>query len=138
MMKNNLLKLALIFLLFIFNGCSGVSEDKVVGRYYLVAVDYVKEGTSLNFQLDNNSSYGVVNETVFAVGYNDKYIIVKQHPANNKAITNYYIVPIYKENTLWAEKGVIGALTLEQFNEKRKELNISDELTFTKEIEDLK
>lgn len=127
----------LVSLLFI-SGCGGVSEYKVVGRYYLVAVDYVKEGTSLNFQLDDNSSYGVVKETVFAVGFNESYIIAKQHPSNNRAITNYFIVPIYTENTLWAEKGVIGPLTLEQFNEKRKELNIPDEVTFTKEIEDLK
>lgn len=137
-MKKNSLEIIFVFLLFIINGCSGVSEDKVIGRYYLVAVDYVKERTSLNFQLDDNSSYGVVNETVFAVGFNDKYIIVKQHPSNNKSITNYYIVPVYKENTLWAGKGVVGPLTLEQFTEKRKELSIPDDLTFTKEIEDLK
>jgi hypothetical protein len=39
----------------------------------------------------------------------------------------------------WRSKnGLIGPLTLDQFNAKRKELNIPDDLTFTKEIEDLK
>jgi len=123
--------------LILLQGCVGVSEEKVVGRYYLVAVDYMKEETSLNFQLDDNSSYGVVKETVFAVGYNDNYIIVKQHPSNNRDITNYYIVALCKENTLWAEKGVIGPLTEIGFIKKRKELGISQELTFTRILKDL-
>lgn len=87
--------------------------------------------------MESGNCKGVLEETVFAVGFNDKYIIAKQHPADDRAIINYYIVPIYKENTLSPEKGVIGALTLKQFNEKRKELNISN-VKFTKEIENLK
>lgn len=38
----------------------------------------------------------------------------------------------------WRTKnGLIGPLTQEEFTEKRKELNISDSLTFTKVIEEL-
>ncbi|HET9058268.1 MAG TPA: hypothetical protein VFN30_15595 [Chitinophagaceae bacterium] len=130
----------LICLVIIFSlcGCNGfVREELVVGRYYLVAVD-VPQDLDLSYKLEDGSYIGVVRETVFAVGFNDKYIIVKQHPFNNRAITNYYIVPIYKENILSPEKGVSRALTLEQFNEKRKELRIPDEVAFTKEIEELK
>jgi hypothetical protein len=137
-MKKNIVKIAYAFLLSVFIGCKGVSDEQVVGRYYLVAMDYVKEETSLSYKLEDGNYVGVVDKTIFAVGFNDNYIIAKQHPSNNRAITNYYIVPIYKENTLSPEKGLIGALTLEQFNEKRKEFNIPDEVTFTKEIEDLK
>ncbi len=39
----------------------------------------------------------------------------------------------------WKTKnGLIGPLTLDQFNEKRKELNIPDSLKFAYENEDLK
>jgi len=137
-MKQNSVKLIYAFVLCAFISCKGVSEEQVIGNYYLVAMDYVKEETSLSYKLEDGNSVGVVDKTVFAVGFNDNYIIVKQHPSNNRTITNYYIVPIYKESTLSPEKGLIGPLTLEQFNEKRKELNISDKVTFTKEIEDLK
>jgi hypothetical protein len=38
------------------------------------------------FRNDEVSNTTVVAETVFAVGFNDKYIIAKQHPASD---TNY-------------------------------------------------
>lgn len=130
----------LIYLIIAFSlsGCQGfVKDEKITGKYHLVAVDILADLT-LCYKLEGGDYKGVLEETVFAVGFNDNYIIAKQHPSNNRAITNYYIVPIYIDNPLFPEKGVVGPLTLEQFNEKRKELNIPDEVTFTKEIEDLK
>ena len=119
--------------------CNELRNSHITERYYFVEVD-TRENMSLGYCVndDNSSFVDVVGETVFAVGYDDKYIIAKQHPSNNRAVTNYYIVQIYKEFNYSPEKGVIGALTLKQFNEKRKELGISDEVTFTKGIEDLK
>lgn len=132
------MKIAYAFLLSSFIGCQGfVKDEKITGRYHLVSID-IPEDLTLCYKLESGDYKGVLEETIFAVGFNDNYIIAKQHPSNNRAITNYYIVPIYKENILSPEKGVIGALTLEQFNEKRRELNIPESLVFTKEIEDLK
>jgi hypothetical protein len=122
-----------ILLLFIFS-CNDLNEKHIIGRYYLDTVDYVEELMSLYFKYDDGNSIGVVNQTVFAVGFNEKYIVVKQHPDNNKKITNFYIVPIYKEETYWPEKGLLGPLTFEQFQEKRKELNLTNvEFTIIKE-----
>jgi hypothetical protein len=108
-------------------------------RYYLVATD-VPENMSLGYSVhdDNTTFVDVVGETIFAAGYNDKYIILKQHPSNNRTITNYYIVPIYKEFSYYPEKGVNGPLTIEQFNKKREELKISRDLKFNYQINDLK
>jgi hypothetical protein len=76
---------------------------------------------------DENSSFvDVIGETVFSGGFNDKYLIIKQHPLNNKKITNYYIVLIYREFNYSPEKGVMGPYTLDAFNKKCKELNIED------------
>ncbi|MBK9282761.1 MAG: DUF3997 domain-containing protein [Sphingobacteriaceae bacterium] len=76
------------------------------------------------------------------MGYNDKYMIVKQYPrtfpnAPNKTIINYYILP-FKKGMNWRTKnGLIGPLTESEFKEKRKELGISDELIFSKVLKDL-
>ena len=141
-MKKTILYLSILMLFF---GCQDLAiKEKIIENYYLVAADD-SEGTILSYHdsSDGNNYSGIIEATVFAVGYNDNYMIVKQHPcvlphSPDKKITNYYILPL-KNGMDWKTKnGLVGPLTLEQFNEKRKELNISDELTFTKEIEDLK
>ena len=84
--------------------------------------------------------------TVFAAGYNNDYIIAKQHPliearhdSIDKSITNYYIVPRKEEINNWTEYYglIIGPLTESEFNQKRKELGIADNVTFSKVIKDL-
>ncbi|MDL2248061.1 hypothetical protein LJC05_04975, partial [Bacteroides sp. OttesenSCG-928-J23] len=60
----------------------------------------------------------------------------KQHPGSlfspvNKAITYYYIIVLDKKKIGDSLDGRIGPLTLEQFNLKRKELNIPEDLSFT-------
>lgn len=133
----------IIYILGIFTAvshysCNGLESEHITERYFFVAVD-TRENMSLGYSVsdDNSSFVDVVRETVFAAGYDDNFIILKQHPRNNRSIINYYIVPIYKEFTSSPERGVIGALTLEQFNEKRKDLNISEGVTFTRIMEDL-
>lgn len=136
-MKNKISYLVILFLMFLLIGCDGLKSEHITERYYLVAVDSAEEMT-LSYSVDNdNSTVGVVSKTVFSVGYNDEYIIVKQHPLNNRKIINYFIVPIYKSINYSPEKGVIGPLSLKQFEENRKDLNISN-ILFTIEIEDLK
>ncbi len=138
MRKNSVLILKFIILAFAIASCQRFNHDeKITGRYHLVSID-VAEDMALSYKLDNEDYLGIVNETVFAVGYCDKYIIAMQHPSNKRKIIQYFIAPIYDVYTLSPEKGVIGPLTLEHFNEKRKELNIPDNVTFTKVIEDLK
>lgn len=61
-------------------------------RYLLVAIDS-KEQMSLIFDLGNGTGLGLVGPIVFAVGANDKHIVVKQHPSlYDKTLTNYFVV----------------------------------------------
>jgi len=139
-MKN----LFFLFILLVFSGCSGLAiKEEITKNYYFIAVD-IREDCALSYHEPSDASnYGTVIEaTVFAAGYNDKYMIVKQHPRTfpnqpDKKITNYYILPLKKEMNWRTKNGLIGPLTQEEFTEKRKELNISDSLTFTKVIEEL-
>ncbi|HRP03146.1 MAG TPA: DUF3997 domain-containing protein [Candidatus Kapabacteria bacterium] len=127
----------LIIILFLFSSCQDIAyNEKIIGRYYLIAIDYLEQ-MNLSFQLENNNSVGIIGQTVFAVGFNKNYIIVKQHPYNNRKITNYYIVLMHHEMTYWSEKGVLGPYNLEEFEQKRQELNISD-IKFTVVKESLK
>jgi len=119
------------------------TKEKVIGNYYLVAVDDEAE-LSLDYcdPADQNGCGGVIESTVFAVGYNEKYIIVKQHPRTfpnppDKEVTNFFIVPIKEGFNYRTMNNLIGPLTLEQFNTKRKELNISN-LKFAIEKDKLK
>lgn len=141
-MKKLMLYLSISLL---FVGCQDLAvKEKIIDNYFLVAAD-ASEWTSLSYHEDNEGTNysSLIEATVFAVGYNDNYMIVKQHPCilpnpPDKTITNYYILPL-KEGMDWRTKnGLIGPLTEQEFIEKRKELNIPDEVTFTKEIEDLK
>lgn len=141
-MKKLILYLSIIVL---FGGCHGLAiEEKIIENYYLIAGDE-PAGTFLSYHesSEGNNFSGLIEATVFAVGYNDKYMLIKQHPRAfpnqpDKKITNYYILPLKKGMDWRTKNGLVGPLTLEQFTEKRKELNIPDEVKFTKEIEDLK
>ena len=78
-------------------GCQGlVIKKNIKDNYYLVAVD-MDEQLAIAQPFSESMYNEIITATVFAVGYNDKYLIAKQHPFKfpdeNKAITNYYIMP---------------------------------------------
>lgn len=138
-----------LIILLAFAGCSGLAiKEKIIDNYYFIAADD-GEGCILSYHESKWTDFfggvnygGLIDATVFAVGYNDKYMIVKQHPRTfpnppDKTITNYYILTLKKGMDWRSKNGLIGPLTLEQFNEKRQELNIPDEVTFTKVLKDL-
>lgn len=111
-------KVICLFILILFSGCIGGlgfdTKDKVVGNYYLVAPDDESQ-LSLDYcdPADQNGCSGVIDATVFAVGYNKEFIIAKQHPNNNRNTTNYYLLPI-KNGAQPNNNDLIGPLTLEQ------------------------
>jgi len=128
----------------LFVGCQGLAvKEKIIDNYFLVAAD-ASEWTSLSYHEDNEGANysSLIEATVFAVGYNDNYMIVKQHPCTlpnppDKNITNFYILPL-KEGMNWRTKnGLMGPLTEQEFNAKRKELGIPKDLTFTKLLKNL-
>lgn len=129
-----------IGILFLVVGCIGAAShnEKLIGRFYLLAMDDMNDMTVCH--LDSIYRIGIVPPTVFAVGFNDNYILVKQHPEKfpeiDKSITNYYIIPI-KNVQYYNEKDIIGPMTKEQFKNKRKELKIPDALSFTKVFKEL-
>ena len=121
-------------------GCGNEAYYKELnGGYYLSATD-VQEDMTLGYQ-DGEDGIGVIDATVFAVGQNDSFIVSKQHPRNfpdkpNKAIVNYYIIPLKSKLAKSADKSFYGPLSLSEFEQKERDLNIRD-VVFTLVFKDL-
>jgi len=133
----------LLFCTAVFSSCQDfVVEQRIIENYYLTASDEL-DGTALSYHEPiDGSNYGtIIDATVFAAGVDNRYMIVKQHPRNfpnpsDKSITNYYILPLKARMDWRTKNGLIGPLTLEQFNAKRKQLDISG-IKFTTVLKEL-
>lgn len=84
------------------------------------------------------------DESVFSVGYNGQFIIVKTHPYDtwindiNTGITKYFIIDknsYIKATAEECERYIYGGYNETQFEEKRQELKLSDKLDFTKDYD---
>ena len=139
-------RLLYLIIVLVFSHCRGlVIKEKIIDNYYFAAADSPEQTALCHHTKDDGPHYGIIiKPTVFAAGYNKDYIIAKQHPREwpdlpDKSITNYYIVPRKEEINNWTEYYglIIGPLTELEFKEKRKELGIPDEVTFSIVIKDL-
>jgi hypothetical protein len=136
-------KITICFVVALFlSSCTGSAIKNFHGNYFLIASD-VGEDLGLYYQEHiGDSNYGtVVGATVFAVGYNSKFIVVKQHPRTfpnspNKDITNYFILTI-KKGFDWREmNGLLGPFTQNQFRNQSDALHLGD-IEFTIVYKDL-
>jgi len=114
-------------------------HEEICEGYVLVAVDTMNQ---LMLGHETNGVEGVVSAAVFAVGVQDPFIIVKQHPAPfpgrpNKEVTNYFIVVMPEDRSRYPRDGVFGPLTKQEFAEMRAELGVPEELKFTKYFAEL-
>jgi len=103
------------------------------GPFKLLWID-VAEQTSLNYEWGKHGAIGLVDWTVFAVGSNDRYIVVKQHPRGNKAVTNYFIVDKREALPTDLDRAVVGPLTQAEFTVQARSLPLPQ---FTKVLSSL-
>ena len=134
--KKTLLSLVLIIIT-CFYGCDRLWPDCYWSseRYVLLAID-TKSQMSLCFDLENGTAMGLVDPTVFSIGANSNYIVVKQHPPTKRSITNYFIVERNQSpNSNERQKGVRGPMGKDEFDKLSKTLSLPD---FSKTFDDLK
>lgn len=105
-------------------GCGFVHDEKLAGPYRLNAVDIMTD-MSVSYDLGNGSTVGRIPSTVFAAGFDSRYIVAKQHPNDDRTITNFYYLEIAKDS-MYADPSasVTGPLTEKQFAAKQSELNL--------------
>lgn len=139
---NNLGIVFSLFLLISLSGCDEfVHKQKLIDAYYLIAIDESEQmSISSSVNEDNSAFVGVIDQTVFAVGYNENFIIAKQYPRQlfqqpDRSITNYYIIDLGK--VLGAKGKVYGPMTKVEFQNKRNSLNLPETLTFNIVFKDL-
>jgi hypothetical protein len=96
--------------------CGFAEDQHLVGPYRLVATD-TTEQMSLMYSLGDDVVIACVEDTVFAVGWNERHIVAKQHPKNDRAVTNYFYLDMKAESKPCA--GVTGPLTAPEFESAR-------------------
>jgi hypothetical protein len=137
---NNLKKILGITFLLILQSCyfgAGLVEKEITDDYFLFANNSLDE-MSIWFNAEKYSNRLIVSETVFALGENGDFIIAKSHPKNinkgiDRSVTYYHIIEVNKKDPEQSPN-----LTLEQFENKRKVLNIPNDLDFDIIYEELK
>ena len=123
----------LLFCLLI-TGCGFVHDEHIIGSYRLIAVDTGSQ-SSISYDLGNGSSVGRINKTVFAYGFDQRYIVAKQHPDGRKSITNYFYLNM-KKDSKYAEPSasVTGPLTQKEFEAQALKLKLPK---FTRTLKNL-
>ena len=109
-------------------------EQDLVADYAVWAVD-TRAWTTIVKKVGDSGGSAIVGAMVYAYGWNDDFIIAKQHPnpdldsrAVDTSVTNWFIVEV--------ETGIVhGPLNEQECVELRRELGVPDELVFTRTVE---
>jgi hypothetical protein len=90
---------------------------------YLVHWIDTGDSVTLAYDLGGGGSIGRVEAKVVAVGANEKYVVVKQNPNANRAITNYFYIDRAKDGKYAEIKDAVsGPFSELEFEKKRTEL----------------
>lgn len=104
------------------------------GPYALLWID-TADNISLCRDLGNGSCIGRVDAMVFAVGWNGRYVVAKQHPAGDRSKTDYFIIDSLRDSDLANLSDVVlGPLSKDEYSKKAVELKLPD---FTKVLQSL-
>ena len=123
-------RLIVIASLLLLSGCGFVHDEILVARYKLVAAD-LKNDMSLCWSLDSGNCVGdgLPGPTVFAAGFNDKYIVVSTHPdISNRGITQFFYVvrdrPNENKDTGLPRLGIKGPFSQIEYEAERTRLDL--------------
>jgi hypothetical protein len=130
-------QIALLILLMLTLACGGIGlayEQDLSGPYAVWAPDSVEQAAIVEKIPDSSGATVVIDAMVFSYGWNDDFIIVKQHPnadgidAVDAGVTQWFILDVANEK-------VYGPLTEEAYHRTRRDLGVPDSLDFTKTID---
>jgi hypothetical protein len=120
--------IAWVPLIALLSGCNvGDAYNRhLTGPYRLIAID-VMEQMSVSYDMGDGTTAGRIDETVFAVGWNEHFIVAKQHPKNDHKVTCFFILDM-KRDSKYADPSecVTGPLTQVEFDTKRAALKLPD------------
>ena len=115
-------------------GAGVFSKERLVGRFAMWAVDGVSDNSVVEESEDRRAARVVIPPTVFAVGFNDQFIIAKRHPKSDHQIdrstTEFYVVSVL-------DGQLHGPVDHEEFAALRARLGVPASLDFSRVIEQL-
>lgn len=127
---------AIVICVYALTGC-GLFDSGVEWSgdpYELHWID-TADNVTVSYKLNGNDSIGRITRTVYAVGWDGRYLVARQHPNGDKAINNFYIIDSSKDfPTQNASAAVIGPLREDEFEQRVRELHLP---AFTKVLESL-
>jgi hypothetical protein len=90
---------------------------------------------SISYDLGDGGSIGRIEPVVFSVGWDNRYIVAKQHPGGNRRVTDFYYLDMTKDSK-YADptNSVVGPLTEAEFVQKQRQLGLP---SFTQTIKNL-
>jgi hypothetical protein len=131
-------KVAVVILLCgLLAGCGLIDSGTVWrgGHYGLIWID-VPDDLRLSYDAGKGSWPERVAPRVFAVGWDGRFVVAKQHPKGDKKVTNYFIVDSQKDSPFAdVKQAVLGPLSEAEFQRKSAEMKLPP---FTKVLESLK
>lgn len=137
-MKKVILYIALLGLI----SCDVTWDDKLTGNYYLLAIDSMSDMRVTYYPKNGSMNFDITENGIYEVGHDENFILAKAYKTlidslgnslhrYDTDITEYYIIPV--DNTqsgLDAQENCFKLTTKEEFEAKRKELGVSDKITF--------
>jgi hypothetical protein len=109
-------------------------EEDLVANYAVWAID-TRTWTEIVEKSPASGGIVVVESMVYAYGWNDDFIIAKQHPNPSydtghvsTSVTNWFIIDVQ-------QRQVYGPLSEEGFEELREELGVPEKVVFTRTVE---
>jgi hypothetical protein len=134
----NISLLTFILLMTQLVGCwqTVVFDEKITGPYRLSAIDITEE-MSVCYELkEEDTCIGRIPETVFSVGWNENFIVAKQHPSGNKSVTNYFILD-RKKDAKYVDPSVTvtGPMSESEYKRKSTLMSLPE---FTRMFDDLR
>lgn len=122
----NIRLIILICLYYCFSSCGFVTNEEVIGKYHLIAID-TPEDLCLGYEVQGEDYICIVPSKILAYCKNEKYIFLKQTPYvyEDTLEINYYIVPILEDSTvIFPEDHIMGPLKEQKFNEEISKMNV--------------
>ena len=122
---------AALMLACFLSACGDVMRDqRVVGRYYLVAIDD-SDNTRVCFRPDNAFCAGerLPDAAVFAAGGDERYVVVARHPYEvpgplDRSVTEYYYIIREPNDRMPGE--TVGPLDEAEFRTETERLSLPD------------
>src|SRR5258706_11123606 len=90
-MRSTSFSLGLFAAIAVLTGCGFVANEDIDGPYRLVAVD-VMDQMNVCYGLGDGNCIERIPRTVFAVGWDNSYIVAARHPENDKSKVEYFYI----------------------------------------------